>query len=247
MTSPPQAATAQRYVAASMRSGITICSTQLRLDPAETAILLSPAPFTFAPIFCKNFCRSTISGSLAALIIRVVPEHAVAASIMFSVAPTLGNPSTISLPFILSAIHSISPPRTLISTPNLDRASKCKSIGLGPSSHPPGALSCAFPHRAIIGPKNMTDDLISRIKSSGTSYLPIVEESTITVLPSLFILQPRCFNILIADSTSFSSVQLCIIFSPALSSVAARIGKTLFLAPFTVAVPFNLLPPSTAK
>lgn len=38
----------------------------------------------------KKFCRSWISGSLAALVIVVIPRAVTAAIIMFSVAPTLG-------------------------------------------------------------------------------------------------------------------------------------------------------------
>ena len=43
----------------------------------------------------------------------------------------------------------------------------CKSIGLGPNSHPPGALIEALPHLPSMAPKNITDERISRISSSG--------------------------------------------------------------------------------
>ena len=58
-----------------------------------------PKPDIFAPIEIKNSPRSTTSGSLAALSITVMPVAKVAAVIMFSVAPTLGNSRVIFAPF----------------------------------------------------------------------------------------------------------------------------------------------------
>ncbi|MNP79855.1 hypothetical protein D3C76_1777920 [compost metagenome] len=49
-----------------------------------------PAPIIWAPIAFRKFCRSWISGSLAAPDIVVVPSAIAAAIIIFSVAPTLG-------------------------------------------------------------------------------------------------------------------------------------------------------------
>ena len=58
-----------------------------------------PSPDIFAPIEIKNSPKSTTSGSRAAFSIVVVPFASVAAVIIFSVAPTLGNSKTMFAPF----------------------------------------------------------------------------------------------------------------------------------------------------
>ena len=60
--------------------------------------MCEPSPVIFAPIEIKNSPRSTTSGSRAALSIVVTPLAKVAAVIIFSVAPTLGNSSEILAP-----------------------------------------------------------------------------------------------------------------------------------------------------
>ena len=120
-------------------------------------------------------------------------------------------------------------------------------MGRGPSSHPPGALSLALPHRAIMGPRKMTDERISRISTSGTSHLSMVVESTVIVWPSRSTLHPRCRRILMAESTSRRSGQLCKTFLPALTRVAASIGSTLFFAPPMETAPASGLPPLTTS
>ena len=97
-----------------------------------------PAPVILAPILFKHFAKSTISGSIAAFVICVVPSAYIEASIIFSVAPTLGKSKSIFAPIILSALHIIKPESSTIFTPNFLNADKCKSIGLAPISHPPG-------------------------------------------------------------------------------------------------------------
>jgi thymidylate synthase (FAD) len=57
-----------------------------------------------APHLFKKLHKSTISGSLAALIIVVVPSDTLAKSTVFSVAPTLGKVSVIFDPFNFSGI-----------------------------------------------------------------------------------------------------------------------------------------------
>ena len=68
-----------------------------------------PAPMILAPILFKKFCKSIISGSLAAFVIVVVPSANTLANIAFSVAPTLGKSKSIFSPFIFSASHIIFP------------------------------------------------------------------------------------------------------------------------------------------
>lgn len=74
-----------------MRSGIILCPTRKGLSffPRTRTVAL-PAPVTSAPRVCKNVCSSVISGSRAAFMITVSPSAAQAASMAFSVAPTLG-------------------------------------------------------------------------------------------------------------------------------------------------------------
>ena len=85
----------------------------------------------------KKFCRSIISGSLAAFVIVVVPLANTLASIAFSVAPTLGKSRSIFSPFIFSALHSMFPWFWFASIPSFSKLFRCKSIGLDPMSHPP--------------------------------------------------------------------------------------------------------------
>ena len=97
-----------------------------------------PAPRTSAPMAHKKSCRSAISGSRAALQITVSPSAPQAASMAFSVAPTLGVASTIWQPVSFRARHRRVPPASSMSAPSARRAARCRSMGRGPSSHPPG-------------------------------------------------------------------------------------------------------------
>ena len=101
-------------------------------------IVLVPAPFIFAPILFKYLTRSTISGSIAALLIIVVPSAKHDASIIFSVAPTLGKSKFIFAPLMLVASQIIKPCSSFISTDSFLNALICMSIGLVPISQPPG-------------------------------------------------------------------------------------------------------------
>ena len=97
-----------------------------------------PAPKTRAPQALRKSCRSTTSGSRAALEITVVPSQPQAASIRFSVAPTEGIRSTTSLPRSRGARQWRKPPSSRISAPSSRRPERWRSMGRGPSSHPPG-------------------------------------------------------------------------------------------------------------
>ena len=91
--SPPVIAAAIAKLPASILSGITVCLHPFRLPTPSIIISLVPAPFILAPIEFKQFVKSIISGSFAALNILVLPFAKEAAIIIFSVAPTeiLGN------------------------------------------------------------------------------------------------------------------------------------------------------------
>jgi len=141
------------YVPASILSGITSCTDECIFFTPFILIVLVPAPVIFAPILFKNIAIFTISGSLAALSIIVVPSAFTAASIIFIVAPTLAKSKYILLPFNSSALIIILFSSYLILAPRLSNPFKCKSIGLDPILHPPGYETTAFlylPRRAPI-------------------------------------------------------------------------------------------------
>ena len=74
---------------------------------------------------------------MAEFVNTVVPSAKHDASIIFSVAPTLGKSRFICVPTISSEEHTISPYSSFISIPNFSNPLRCKSIGLAPISHPP--------------------------------------------------------------------------------------------------------------
>ena len=161
----------------------------------------------------------------------------------FSVAPTLGIVRAISPPWSPLPRHRRLPPISRISAPRRRRAERCRSMGLGPSSQPPGIHTLASPVRASRAPIKMTDERISRIRPSGMSQRSSVLESTITVCPSRCTLQPKCRRISSVASTSVSRGQLCIMLTLPDKTAAARMGSTLFFAPCTSMLPSRRFPP----
>ena len=111
--------------------------------------------------------KSTISGSRAALSITVTPLAKTAAVKMFSVAPTLGNFSSIDAPCNSFAIARM--PSLLSSNfaPIASRPSTCKSIGREPKSSPPGIAISALPYRPTSGPSTLIDARIRSTYSNG--------------------------------------------------------------------------------
>ena len=92
----------QSMVPASILSGITLYATSFKLFTPSIFIMFVPAPVIFAPILFKKFCKSTISGSIAAFVIIVFPSAKTDASIEFSVAPTDGKSKSMLFPKIFS-------------------------------------------------------------------------------------------------------------------------------------------------
>ena len=91
-----------------MRSGTTRVLDRVQpLDALDGDGDELPAPSTLAPMRLRKAARSAISGSRAALSIVVVPLARTAAIRAFSVAPTLGNSSTIRVPSSRSARPSM--------------------------------------------------------------------------------------------------------------------------------------------
>ena len=175
-----------------------------------------------------------------------MPIAVVAAIIMFSVAPTLGNGKTILLAYILLSQLQLIQLSTVCSfIPNIFNPYKCRSIGLLPISHPPGVQRHAFFIRAETGAKNIIEERISLIISSGISHLSITVVSTISVSFSLVTFAPKYSKISQATETSLKSGQLCMTFFPFAIIVAAKMGKTEFFAPCNVTSPSSLFPPFT--
>ena len=120
----------------------------------------------------------------------------------------------------------------------------CWSIGICPSSHPPGYDIQQCPVLPSTEPRKTIEERISRISLTGISQLPIAQASEITVLPLRLHFTPICESIRRAASTSVSLGQLCITLSPSyISTVAASIGSAAFFAPWSESSPSILRPP----
>ena len=88
------------------------------VPPPSTQMTEPPAPRTRWPMATRKLCRSTISGSRAALQITVSPSANTAASNTFSVAPTLGNDSVTVAPCRpFGAVQCTIPPSSHTVTP----------------------------------------------------------------------------------------------------------------------------------
>ena len=173
----------------------------------------------------------------------VSPAAAQAASMAFSVAPTLGNGSRMRRPFRSCAQQTMSPPRSVTSAPSARSASRCRFTGRGPSSHPPGMDRLAVPKRVRIAPRKMTEERSSRMRSCGMKSRFMPRESMRTVSPSRSAVQPRWRRMRSVIVTSFRSGTLCRTVSLPASTDAAIIGSTAFLAPCTWVLPVSLFPP----
>ena len=79
---------------------------------------------------------------------------------------------------------------------------KCRSIGRGPSSHPPGSPQETLPQRARIAPEKITDERISRINASGMVHSCTEEASAIRKSPSRSARHPSACRIRMDVSTS---------------------------------------------
>lgn len=230
--SPPAAAIIQRYVAPTILSGIIVYSQPWSLGLPFIMILLSPSPEISAPQALRKPQRSHISGSRAALFITVSPSAVTAHRIIFSVAPTDGNGSDILAPCALTGLRQVILPKlSLISTPIFLSAARCISIGLGPSSHPPGQHTVHSPVLPSRAPRKMIDERISRISSSGIEVSLTPAADITAVFPENVHLHPTQFSILDAAKTSVSLGQFLRIHSSPLRIAAAIIGSALFLLP----------------
>ena len=133
-------------------------------------IVSVPWPVIFAPIAFRQFPRSIISGSLAALMIWVLPLARLAAIIVFSVAPTDTTGNTIlfpTRPFLHRAL--IYPSASSTIAPNCCIAQMCKSTGRVPIAHPPGKETLTLPYLANKGPSTNMEARILRTCSYGAS------------------------------------------------------------------------------
>ena len=88
---------------ASILSGITFTLPPLKLETPIIVTFVVSFPLIFAPALFKNSIKFPISGSEAAFSIVVTPSANTAASIMLTVAPTLGNGNLMFAPTNLLA------------------------------------------------------------------------------------------------------------------------------------------------
>ena len=230
--SPPVAAAALIKVAATILSGMTEYSQPCSFSTPLIVIVPPPAPLIFAPQQFRNSARSHISGSLAALYITVSPFARTAASMMFSVAPTEGNERSILAPLSpLEQVQLSTPYSSFILTPIFLSAHRCISIGLGPSSHPPGNDSLHSPVLPRTAPRKTIDERISLISSSGTKVFTAPLASTVTQPSSRLHLAPSTDRMRQAANTSESAGQLCSLISPFIRTHPASSGRAAFFAP----------------
>ena len=161
----------------------------------------------------------------------------------FSVAPTLGILRVISRPSRRWAVQRRQPPSSRMPAPSCRRTARCRSMGRGPSSHPPGWLISAQPIRARMDPRNTTEERISRIRWSGMSHRSMPLASTTRSPPSQSARQPRWRRMRMLASTSLRWGQPWSTVRPGCRMDAARMGRTLFFAPWTGSVPSRRAPP----
>ena len=178
--------------------------------------------------------KSTISGSRAALSITVTPFARTAAVRMFSVAPTLGNFSSIVAPCKSFAVARMPSLFSSNVAPIASKPKTCKSIGRDPKSSPPGIAMSALPYRPTRGPSTLIDARIRSTCSNGaTGVMFPVLLSTNSCVPILSDCTPSARNRSHIVSTSAMSGTLVRRYSPSASRVTAISLRTEFLAPGT--------------
>jgi hypothetical protein len=117
------------------------------------------------------------------------------------------------------------------------------SIGLFPMAQPPGSLKITCPQRARVAPIKKTEDLIFFIRFCGIQKLFTGEESTTISLPSHETLHPISCNMDTMVRISESCGQFLILLVRPEIMVAAKMGRTAFLAPFNRYSPSKVFPP----
>ena len=120
----PNVAPAMRKVPASIISGIVVTSTGFKESTPCIFNMLVPTPSIWAPISLSTSHTWTICGSIAALVIRVVPSARTAAITIFAVAPTDGISKWIRAPFSFFARAIIYPSSKTISAPSFSNPFK---------------------------------------------------------------------------------------------------------------------------
>ena len=105
-----------------------------------------------APILLRQSATSTISGSRAALAIRVAPWAIEAAIIARCVPPTVTLGNSISPPVSPFGARATALPASIsIDAPSFSSAIRRRSTGRVPMAHPPGSDTRASPMRATSG------------------------------------------------------------------------------------------------
>ena len=202
-------------------------------------MVLVPAPITCAPIRLRNAVRSVISGSRAAFSMTVSPLASTAAVSRFSVAPTLGNSSTMRVPH--SALHFawMKPCSTAISAPIASSPRTCMSRRRLPMLSPPGSATRASPQRATSGPSTLIDARIRRTSSYGASGWSGPDVSIVSSsVPVHSTSAPTARSTSSITSRSRTRGRLRTWVTPGASSAAAScFSPEFFVAPDTLMVP----------
>ena len=134
-----------------------------------------PTPRMSAPMSISIEQRSEISGSRAALSMIVSPSASTAAVSKFSVAPTLGKRSTISVPRNRDAVARTSLGVRSKVAPIRVSPSTCRSIGREPKSSPPGRPSTTEPYRVRSGPSRLIEARMRSTISNGATGCTLPE------------------------------------------------------------------------
>ena len=233
-----------------MRSPMSSLSTGTSSSTPSISRVDEPAPMMCAPMRLRNAHRSVISGSRAAFSMTLVPLARTAAVIRFSVAPTLGNSSTMRLPESpAGARASIAPCTTSISAPIASKPPRCMLILRLPMLSPPGIATRASPQRARSGPSTLIDarmrETISYGASGSSSPLASIESES---GPVHFTRAPRTPNNSIITSRSATGGMFAMVVRPGASSAAAIcFNPAFFVAPGTRTDPSSRGPGRTRK
>ena len=138
------------------------------------------------------------------------------------------------------------PSSSLIFAPSRLSPSRWMSVGRAPILHPPGACIRASPVRTSMGASMNTDERMAPASSAGVSE-PRQPPHTVMLLPSLVTAQPSAPSMVAISSTSVIRGQSVSVTGSSDSIPAASMGRTAFLAPWTVTSPKSFLPPRTTR
>ena len=234
VTSPRVTAPAIIRVPVTIRSGMIAYSVPWSSLTPSIWIVSEPAPTILAPIARKKLAKSTTSGSIATFSSVVDPSARTAASIAFTVAPTLGIRNSIRAPvsrfFRDCAMRQ--PCSVETRAPSARNAASCISVARVPRMQPPGRGTSARPKRASNGPVTSKEAFSLRTSVYGARWVLTFEASIVTVSsPSRRSRAPSASSSDHMTETSVMCGTRCSVTFPRASNDAAMMGSAAFLAP----------------